>query len=60
MAGVTAADVDIVLLATSSPDDIFGSASQARPSSLQPLFRGLLVPPDVRGAEQSDREYIAS
>ena len=31
MAGVPAADVDIVLLATSSPDDIFGSASQARP-----------------------------
>ena len=29
MAGVMAADVDIVLLATSSPDDVFGSASQA-------------------------------
>ena len=27
-AGTTAADVDIVILATSSPDDVFGSACQ--------------------------------
>ncbi len=28
MAGVAAADVDLVLFATSSPDDLFGSACQ--------------------------------
>ena len=28
LAGVSAADVDIVILATSSPDDVFGSACQ--------------------------------
>lgn len=38
MAGVAAEDVDLVILATSSPDDLFGSACQvglpelARPS----------------------------
>ncbi|KAK9824984.1 hypothetical protein WJX81_003600 [Elliptochloris bilobata] len=30
MAGVVAADVDIVILATSSPDDVFGSACQVQ------------------------------
>lgn len=31
MAGVTAADIDMVLLATSTPDDLFGSACHVRP-----------------------------
>ena len=30
MAGVAAADIDLVLFATSSPDDVFGSACQVR------------------------------
>lgn len=30
MAGVTAADIDMVLLATSTPDDLFGSACNVR------------------------------
>ena len=30
MAGVSGQDVDMVLLATSSPDDVFGSATQVR------------------------------
>ena len=30
MAGVAAEDVDLVLLATSTPDDIFGSACTVR------------------------------
>ena len=33
MAGLAAEDVDLIILATSSPDDLFGSACQARPSS---------------------------
>ena len=28
MAGIDAADIDLILLATSSPDDLFGSAGQ--------------------------------
>lgn len=32
MAGVSAADVDMVLMATSSPDDLFGSACQVQVS----------------------------
>lgn len=28
MAGIAAADVDLIILATSSPDDLFGSACQ--------------------------------
>ncbi len=35
VAGATAADVDMVILATSSPDDVFGSACQVDP--LPPL-----------------------
>ena len=31
MAGIAAEDVDLIILATSSPDDLFGSACQARP-----------------------------
>jgi 3-oxoacyl-[acyl-carrier-protein] synthase-3 len=30
MAGIAGADVDMVILATSSPDDVFGSATQVR------------------------------
>ena len=30
MAGVDASEVDMVLMATSSPDDLFGSASQVQ------------------------------
>lgn len=33
MAGVAAEDVDLVLLCTSSPDDLFGSATQVRADS---------------------------
>ena len=29
MAGIAAKDVDLIILATSSPDDLFGSACQA-------------------------------
>ncbi len=28
MAGIQAADIDLILLATSTPDDLFGSAGQ--------------------------------
>jgi len=31
MAGIDAADIDLILLATSSPDDLFGSAGQVPP-----------------------------
>ena len=30
MAGVAAEEVDLIILATSSPDDLFGSACQVR------------------------------
>jgi 3-oxoacyl-[acyl-carrier-protein] synthase III len=30
MAGVSAADIDMVLLSTSTPDDLFGSACHVR------------------------------
>ena len=30
MAGITAADIDLIILATSTPDDLFGSASQVQ------------------------------
>lgn len=33
MAGIAASDVDLILLATSTPDDLFGSAGQVCPSS---------------------------
>jgi len=36
MAGVDAADVDLVLLATSSPDDVFGSACTVGRRRLKP------------------------
>ena len=32
MAGVAGADVDMIVLATSSPDDAFGSACQVPPA----------------------------
>ncbi len=37
MAGLSAGDIDIVMLATSTPDDLFGSACQVH-------RRGLLMP----------------
>ena len=33
MAGIQAANVDLILLATSTPDDLFGSAGQVHNSS---------------------------
>lgn len=38
MAGINAGDIDLILLATSSPDDLFGSAGQVQPH----LNQGLL------------------
>lgn len=40
MAGVSAADVDMVILSTSSPDDIFGSACQVRRGLSEKMERG--------------------
>ena len=34
MAGIAAADVDLIILCTSSPDDLFGSACQVRCAAL--------------------------
>jgi 3-oxoacyl-[acyl-carrier-protein] synthase III len=43
MAGVAAKDVDLIILATSSPDDLFGSACQAgRPLPCLPAMLALL------------------
>ncbi len=46
MAGVGPADVDLIILCTSSPDDLFGSACQARSSSgaLASAFRRIWHP----------------
>ena len=40
MAGVAAADVDMILLATSTPDDAFGSACQVRGARVCGLIDG--------------------
>lgn len=44
MAGIAAEDVDLIILATSSPDDLFGSACQAREGSSSGALVSQLAP----------------
>ena len=58
MAGVAAKDVDLIILATSSPDDLFGSACQARGSlpCLTSMLTLLCMLPHVQPGDIADAQ----